>query len=50
MLIPKDNRADAEELSVEITKGLEILPVENMEEVLSRALADEMEKTENTAG
>ena len=50
VLIPKDNRADAEELSVEITKGLEILPVENMEEVLSRALADEMEKTENTAG
>ena len=34
----------------EITKGLEILPVENMEEVLSRALADETEKTENTAG
>lgn len=50
VLIPKDNRADAEELSVEITKGLEILPVENMEEVLSRALADEMKKTENTAG
>ena len=50
VLIPKDNRAAAEELSVEITKGLEILPVENMEEVLSRALADEMEKTENTAG
>ena len=50
VLIPKDNRADAEELSVEITKGLEILPVENMEEVLSRALADETEKTENTAG
>ena len=50
VLIPKDNRADAEELSVEITKGLEILPVENMEEVLSRALADEMERTENTAG
>ena len=50
VLIPKDNQADAEELSVEITKGLEILPVENMEEVLSRALADEMEKTENTAG
>ena len=50
VLIPKDNRADAEELSVEITKGLEILPVENMEEVLSRALVDETEKTENTAG
>ena len=50
VLIPKENRADVEELSAEITKGLEILTVENMEQVLSRALADEMEKTENTAG
>ena len=50
VLIPKENRVDAEELSSEITKGLEIIPVENMEEVLSHALVDETEKTENTAG
>ncbi len=39
VLIPAGNRADAEELSSEITRGLEILPVENMEEVLETALA-----------
>ena len=50
VLIPKENRVDAEELSSEITKGLEILYVENMDEVLSHALVDETEKTENTAG
>ena len=50
VLIPKENRVDAEELSSEITKGLEIIPVENMEEVLSHALVDETVKTENTAG
>ena len=50
VLIPKENRADVEELSAEITKGLEILTVENMEQVLSHALAEETEKTEDTAG
>lgn len=50
VLIPKENRADAEDLSSEITKGLEILTVGNMEEVLHYALADEEEMTENTAG
>ncbi len=50
VLIPKENRADAEELSAEITKGLEILTVENMEQVLSHALAEETENTEDTAG
>ena len=50
VLIPKENRADVEELSAEITKGLEILTVENMEQVLSHALAEELEKTEDTAG
>ena len=39
VLIPAGNRADVEELSSEITRGLEILPVENMEEVLETALA-----------
>ncbi len=50
VLIPKENRADVEELSAEITKGLEILTVENMEQVLSHALAEETENTEDTAG
>lgn len=34
VLVPMKNQADVKELSAEITKGLEILPVENMEEVL----------------
>ena len=38
VLIPKENTADVEELSSEITKGLEIIPVETMEEVLKQAL------------
>ena len=40
VLVPKKNMADVEELSSEITKGLEIIPVENMEEVLGEALTD----------
>ena len=38
VLVPKENIADVEELSSEITKGLEIIPVETMEEVLKKAL------------
>ena len=38
VLIPKKNKADVEELSAEITKGLEIVPVEHMDEVLGRSL------------
>ena len=38
VLIPKENTADVEELSSEITKGLEIIPVETMEEVLKKSL------------
>ena len=38
VLIPKKNKVDVEELSAEITKGLEIIPVEHMDEVLERAL------------
>lgn len=38
VLIPKENTADVKELSSEITKGLEIIPVETMEEVLKKAL------------
>ena len=40
VLVPKENVADVEELSSEITKGLEIIPVESMEEVLKEALAE----------
>ena len=39
--VPKKNLADVEELSQEITKGLEILPVEHMEEVLKAAFVSE---------
>ena len=38
VLVPKKNQVDVGELSAEITKGLEILPVENMQEVLEAAL------------
>lgn len=40
VLVPKKNQADVEELSSEITKGLEIIPVDSMEEVLGKALTD----------
>lgn len=39
VLIPKKNKVDMEELSQEITRGLEIIPVEHMDEVLKEALA-----------
>ena len=39
VLIPKENVRDVEELSSEITKGLEIVPVEHMKEVLKLAFA-----------
>lgn len=38
VLVPKENVPDVEELSSEITKGLEIIPVETMTEVLNEAL------------
>ena len=38
MLVPKENQPDVEELSQEITKGLEIIPVSQMKEVLKKAL------------
>ena len=40
VLVPKKNVPDVEDLSSEITKGLEIIPVENMDEVLERALTE----------
>ena len=39
VLVPRENNKDVEELSAEITKGLEIIPVESMDEVLEYALA-----------
>ncbi|GAA0272637.1 endopeptidase La [Faecalicatena contorta] len=41
VLIPKENKIDVDGLSAEITKGLEILPVESMDEVLKAALTGE---------
>lgn len=41
VLIPKENKIDVDGLSTEITKGLEILPVESMDEVLKEALTGE---------
>ena len=39
MLVPAKNEADVAELEEEITKGLTVLFVSDMEEVLSEALA-----------
>lgn len=38
VVIPKENEKDVEEISAEITRGLKILPVSYMEEVLEAAL------------
>lgn len=37
VLVPKDNMRDVEEISTEITRGLEIIPVSYMEDVLKEA-------------
>ena len=37
VIVPKENEIDVEELSSEITKGLEIIPVSHMEELLKIA-------------
>ena len=47
VLIPAENKRDVEELSSEITKGLEILPVERMSQVLEKALVSEEGKEED---
>ena len=39
MLVPKENKPDVKELDEDITDGLKITFVENMNEVLERALA-----------
>ena len=40
VLIPEHNQADVEEFSSEITGGLSILPVKNMDEVFREAFAE----------
>ncbi|MGN0404815.1 MAG: endopeptidase La [Bariatricus sp.] len=41
VLVPKENTKDVEEISAEITKGLEIIPVAHMREVLEHAICVE---------
>ena len=43
VLIPKENERDIEEMSSEITKGLKIVSVSHMDEVLEYALSEEQE-------
>lgn len=44
VLVPKENQKDVEEISTEITKGLEIIPVSHMDEVLKIALKYQTEE------
>ena len=44
VLAPKKNKPDAEEISKEITDGLEIVFVEKMEQVLENALVEQEQK------
>jgi ATP-dependent Lon protease len=46
VLIPKENVRDLKEIPEIVTKGMEIVPVERMEEVLSRALIRQPEPIE----
>ncbi len=47
VLVPEKNRRDVEEIATEITRGLEIIPVSYMEEVLEVALVQEEKENEN---
>ena len=44
VLAPKKNKPDVEEISKEITDGLEIVFVEKMEQVLENALVEQEQK------
>lgn len=44
VLVPKENETDVAEISSEITKGLEIIPVSHMDEVLNVALVSEVKE------
>ena len=48
MIVPRENKPDVEEISAEITKGLEILFVSHINEVLREALI-KPEETEKEA-
>ena len=47
VLVPEKNRRDVEEISLEITRGLEIIPVSYMEDVLKVALVHEENENED---
>ena len=47
VVIPNKNVRDVEDITTEITEGLEIIPVSSMSEVLKLALINEEEKYEN---
>lgn len=47
VLVPEKNMRDVEEISYEITRGLEIIPVSYMDEVLKTALIYEENENEN---
>ena len=48
VFIPEDNVKDLAEIPENITKGLEIVPVSHVDEVLARALAGTLEPIEWT--
>lgn len=47
VLVPQKNMRDVDEITSEITKGLEIIPVSYMEDVLKVALVNEEQENEN---
>lgn len=48
VLIPKENEKDLEEIPENVKEGLEIIPVETADEVLTRALVEPVEPVEWT--
>ena len=46
VFIPNENKKDLSEISDEITKGLQIIPVSNIDEIISSALASELKPIE----
>ena len=48
VLIPRENEKDLEELPVTVKEGLEIVPVDHVDEVLARALAEQVQAIEWT--
>ena len=50
VLVPAENQTDVEELSKEITKGLEVRFVSRMEEVLHTAISEQVEQRREQDG